>query len=591
MNNFKSLFCFNTMLLVLLLSLASCERNEPGIDEPTRDEENTKVGVLHYDREGLNIDPENSLWLFLGQTGFSVNEDYADDKFAYVGEKELSEIRTVPTEGWKNAIYGEEDAPESEIDKNRVNFKVGQCYVIQYITYKDYIKDLHDYRYIKLRVIEIIGNENDLLSERGIKIEYVAPFFPEIKLMQSDMTISAGEGSYQVPFHSPACVSKVEGCPDWIKITFERAAALLTVSQNTSKEIREANICLINGSGKVKLTVRQEGYGTVAFAGGNGKGTNEDPFLVATPEQLDNVRSVPWASFRQIADIDLADIINKNYGSWQPILNFNGVYDGGGYAISNLTISTEKEFRVHWDAPYGVEFDDNFNIDGFDFPVKYGAALFGSAQRATFKNIRLKIGTRGISTEYLNAAGICAFGQNITIIRCSVTGSKIYSEYGCVAGIALSPFVMKSDELSSTNVKVTESYTDIVVRGNGFLGMSVISAVIGITDGQCRNCYVMNNVELENDPGFAKLYVFGLSDSQDCYIIGSHTGTYSFYLGRHEYGSSWTGFINSTSCYSLRDKTEAELKRRSTYVGWDFDNVWTIDEGVSYPKLRCFEKM
>ena len=114
MNNFKSLFCFNTILLVLLISLASCERDEPGIDEPTRDEENTKVGILHYDREGLNIDPENSLWLFLGQTGFSVNEDYADDKFAYVGEKELSEIRTVPTEGWKNAIYGEEYGHKNE---------------------------------------------------------------------------------------------------------------------------------------------------------------------------------------------------------------------------------------------------------------------------------------------------------------------------------------------------------------------------------------------------------------------------------------------------------------------------------------------
>ena len=45
-----------------------------------------------------------------------------------------------------------------------------------------------------------------------------------------------------------------------------------------------------------------------------------------------------------------------------------------------------------------------------------------------------------------------------------------------------------------------------------------------------------------------------------------------------------------TSCYSLYTNTVAELKQRSTYVGWDFDNVWTINESVSYPKLRCFEK-
>jgi len=30
----------------------------------------------------------------------------------------------------------------------------------------------------------------------------------------------------------------------------------------------------------------------------------------------------------------------------------------------------------------------------------------------------------------------------------------------------------------------------------------------------------------------------------------------------------------------------AEMKRQGTYTGWDFDTVWSIDEGESYPYLR-----
>ena len=28
------------------------------------------------------------------------------------------------------------------------------------------------------------------------------------------------------------------------------------------------------------------------------------------------------------------------------------------------------------------------------------------------------------------------------------------------------------------------------------------------------------------------------------------------------------------------------MKQKATYVGWDFNNVWTIDDGQSYPYLR-----
>ena len=33
-------------------------------------------------------------------------------------------------------------------------------------------------------------------------------------------------------------------------------------------------------------------------------------------------------------------------------------------------------------------------------------------------------------------------------------------------------------------------------------------------------------------------------------------------------------------------KTESELKNKSTFVNWDFENIWKINEGVSMPSLK-----
>jgi len=33
-------------------------------------------------------------------------------------------------------------------------------------------------------------------------------------------------------------------------------------------------------------------------------------------------------------------------------------------------------------------------------------------------------------------------------------------------------------------------------------------------------------------------------------------------------------------------KTTEEMMKQTTYSGWDFVNIWEIDEGVSYPTLR-----
>lgn len=33
-------------------------------------------------------------------------------------------------------------------------------------------------------------------------------------------------------------------------------------------------------------------------------------------------------------------------------------------------------------------------------------------------------------------------------------------------------------------------------------------------------------------------------------------------------------------------KNTYDMKRQSTYIDWDFENTWEIDEGDSYPTLK-----
>lgn len=36
--------------------------------------------------------------------------------------------------------------------------------------------------------------------------------------------------------------------------------------------------------------------------------------------------------------------------------------------------------------------------------------------------------------------------------------------------------------------------------------------------------------------------------------------------------------------------TTKQMKQQASFQGWDFDNIWTIQEGVDYPKLRSLQK-
>ncbi|MGI6143621.1 MAG: GLUG motif-containing protein, partial [bacterium] len=81
------------------------------------------------------------------------------------------------------------------------------------------------------------------------------------------------------------------------------------------------------------------------FAGGSG--TEDDPYLIATAQQLAQVNNYLDACFKLIADINL-DLAPYNRGKgWEPIGSgdepFTGSFDGNGRIIRTLYINREDE--------------------------------------------------------------------------------------------------------------------------------------------------------------------------------------------------------------------------------------------------------
>lgn len=95
------------------------------------------------------------------------------------------------------------------------------------------------------------------------------------------------------------------------------------------------------------------------FAGGSG--TEDDPYKIATPAHLNNVRNYLDAYFIQIRDINMETYLSKggagynNGAGWDPIgyalseddqNPFTGYYNGQGYIINNLRFTRPQENYV-----------------------------------------------------------------------------------------------------------------------------------------------------------------------------------------------------------------------------------------------------
>lgn len=173
-----------------------------------------------------------------------------------------------------------------------------------------------------------------------------------------------------------------------------------------------------------------------------GDGSQEKPYLIATPEQL--------AGLAELVNIDREDFAGKHFRLtqdiylnsfaedrdtllWEPIgrismdwnttdtCAFRGSFDGGGHTIHNIYYAGGMGWGSDFD-PYAW----NSDITQLDLSVFY-KALFGVVDGGTIENVRME---GGMMSALAQALLVVSVQEGTTIRNCHVEGSLRSSSEG-----------------------------------------------------------------------------------------------------------------------------------------------------------------
>ena len=284
------------------------------------------------------------------------------------------------------------------------------------------------------------------------------------------------------------------------------AAADAGENTEAAESVQESAEPVQEATEPVQEATEPAGEGTkedVQFAGGSG--TAEDPWQIATAEQLDRVRDDLKAHYILTEDIDLS-----GYENWIPIgafqslsdapedsevphpdFAFTGTFDGAGHTIANLTVSCE--------APMGA------GLFGCASGTESGAASIG---HFTLKDVN-------VSGFYLVGGAV-----GLQFMSCSVTDIHLVGENHLtgmqgIGGIVGTGFDLISD-CSAT--------ADITVSGDDGACAGVIAG--GTTMSSIKNCEVTGGSITANGNatwGFGALCgaPWGAPEITDCKVSGT----------------------------------------------------------------------
>ncbi|MGM9551176.1 MAG: Ig domain-containing protein [Clostridia bacterium] len=328
-----------------------------------------------------------------------------------------------------------------------------------------------------------------------------------------------------------------------------------------------------------------------------GYGDEEDPYLIETEEDL-------WTLVLETYDLttnfyyQLQNDIEITAEHWTPIGGngrtvFKGIFDGNGYTISGLKLSnSEYQYTGLFGSNEGTI--KNLNVEGYFKGAEYTGLLCG-LNAGTIENCSsfglVESWTHG---ESRYVGGLVGYHQNPGKIRYSNSSAKVDS-YGSRTG-GLVGFVH--------NALVEASYATGSVNGahaGGLVGY-LYNNNSGTT-ATIRNSFAVGKVTGEtwsNGPtiytgglvGYTQVYNgnYGYTAINFCYsngevtgsnrgglIGGSNSSTRNSVLSSY-YNSTVTGLSDIDRGTPLSDDA---LKIKDSFVGWDFDNIWSIDSDIN----------
>ena len=254
---------------------------------------------------------------------------------------------------------------------------------------------------------------------------------------------------------------------------------------------------------------------------GGGNGTETDPYLIYTAEQMQEIgaNSGDWGKhFKLMADIDLSSYTGTAYNIIGPSRGnrFTGVFDGNNHTITNFTYSSA-----------GTDYIGLFGVVG---------GWWGEIRDLGLIDPNIDAGTGG-SVGPL--AGSIAYTN---VMRCYSEGGSVSGQYvvgglvgdnhlgdvsNCRSTVSVSGADWVGGLVGHNSGTISDSNSASTVDGNYYIGGLVGNSVFFLTHDfiypEVYNCFATGDVNGDD-------YVGGLvgyaedGNISSCYAMGSVTG-------------------------------------------------------------------
>jgi len=343
-------------------------------------------------------------------------------------------------------------------------------------------------------------------------------------------------------------------------------------------------------------------------------------------------------------DIDLSEYLASSENGWEPIGTYYNRFDsklnGNGHKVSGLWINTPYEGNVGLFGGVGVsgeikdiivEIDDtkggikgSSTVGGL---VGYNEGIISNSQVTGNVSGEFSIGglighnngiisnshATGSVTGDESVGGLTGRNTSDGSINSShATGSVTGNEYvgglvgenggGTISNSYATGSVegtnnvgglvgINGDEWNYPSSKIYESYATGSVEGNYNVG-----GLVGINLDNCQinNSYATGSVSGEF--GIGGLVGMNVSEINNSYATGSVSGEFGIggLVGDDGNAGTTNYSYYDSEITELNDegkgegKTTADMKKKDTYIDWDFNNIWAITntENNGYPILK-----
>lgn len=280
------------------------------------------------------------------------------------------------------------------------------------------------------------------------------------------------------------------------------------------------------------------------YSGGNGDAAT--PYQISTAADLSRLRSTTGdygCAFELQNDIDMSGEATWSTGIGYSATGFTGSFDGAGYVVSGVSVSSSQQYTGFFGRVYGGSIQDLGVIGSVTSRSTYASGayiggLVGSLERAT--------GSGEVSGSFFQGSVAGASGS-FTAYAGGLVGS------------------------AGTGATMTNSYASGQVEVNS-TGAN-IGGLVGRNNGTVTHAY-------------ATTAVVGVGGSTTGGLVASGSGSVidSFW------DTQTTGQASSPG--GGTGKTSSEMKSEATFSAWTISSsfasatVWGICEGTSYPYLK-----